>query len=93
MGQRGKRPCRICPIARLIHHLYGDDMLNAILSIAMLSGFLLLFGAWKRWRRDGASQQMWLMTAAALVIFANIAIWVVPDDKGQSLVTGAADQR
>jgi hypothetical protein len=43
-------------------------MLNAVLSIAMLSAFLLLYGAWKRWSRDGASQQMWLMIAAALVI-------------------------
>lgn len=68
-------------------------MLNAILSIAMLSAFLLLYGAWKRWRRDGTSQQMWLMFSAALVIFANVAIWVVPDEKGQSLVTGAVEQR
>ena len=67
-------------------------MLNAILSIAMLSGFLLLFGAWKRWRGDGASKQMWLMIAAASVIFANIAIWVVPNDNGQSLVSGTVDQ-
>lgn len=67
-------------------------MLNAVLSIAMLSAFLLLYGAWKRWGRDGASQQMWLMIAAALVIFANVAIWVVPDQKGQSLATGSADQ-
>lgn len=67
-------------------------MLNAILSLAMIAGFLLLYGAWKRWRRDGADQQMWLMVAAALVIFANVAIWVVPDDKGQSLVSGAANQ-
>ena len=64
-------------------------MLNAILSIAMLAAFLLLFGAWKRWRRDGAGQQMWLMIAAALVIFANVAIWVVPDKQGKSLVTEA----
>jgi hypothetical protein len=62
-------------------------MLNATLSIAMIAGFLLLFGAWKRWRRDGAGQQMWLMIAAALVIFANIAIWVVPDKQGKSLAT------
>lgn len=62
-------------------------MLNALLSIAMIAGFLLLFGAWKRWRRDGTSQQMWLMVAAALVIFANVAIWVVPDKQGKSLVT------
>jgi uncharacterized membrane protein len=62
-------------------------MLNAVLSIAMLSAILLLFGAWKRWRRDETSQQMWLMVAAALVIFANVAIWVVPDKQGKSLVT------
>ncbi|MDP4873423.1 MAG: hypothetical protein NWQ92_08430 [Sphingorhabdus sp.] len=55
----------------------------------MLSAILLLFGAWKRWRGDGSSQQMWLMVAAALVIFANVAIWVVPDKQGKSLVTEA----
>ena len=68
-------------------------LINAILSIAVLSAFLLLSGATKRWRREGASQQMWLMVAAALVIIANVAIWVVPDEKGQSLVTGAVEQR
>ena len=67
-------------------------MINAILSIAVLSAFLLLYGATKRWRRDGTSQQMWLMVAAALVVFANVAIWVVPDEKGQSLVTGSVER-
>ena len=62
-------------------------MLNLILSIAVFAGFLLLFGAWKRWRRDGVGQQMWLMIAAALVIFVNIAIWVVPNEAGNSLVS------
>lgn len=61
-------------------------MLSALLSIAMIAGFLLMYGAWKRWRRDETSQQMWLMVAAALVIFANVAIWVVPDKQGKSLV-------
>lgn len=67
-------------------------MINAILSIAVLSAFLLLYGASKRWRQDGASLQMWLMIAAALALIANVAIWVVPDEKGQSLVTGAVEQ-
>ena len=67
-------------------------MANLILSIATFAAIILLVGAWKRWRRDGAGLQMWLMVVAALVIFANIAIWVVPDDKGQSLVTGARNQ-
>jgi uncharacterized membrane protein len=66
-------------------------MANFVLSIATFAAILLLFGAWKLWRRDGAVQKMWLMIAAALVILANIAIWVVPDDKGQTLVTGASN--
>ena len=80
------------PIARFIHDLYGAMVANLLLSLALLAGILLLFGAWKRYRRDGAGQQMWLMIAAALVIFVNIAIWVVPNNKGQSLATGASNR-
>jgi chromate transport protein ChrA len=87
MGDSRKRLCRICPIARLIHGVYAGHMANLILSIATFAAVLLLFGAYKLWRRDGAVQKMWLMVAAALVIFANIAIWVVPDEQGQSLVS------
>jgi Na+(H+)/acetate symporter ActP len=65
-------------------------MLNFVLSIATFAALLLLFGAWKLWRRDGAVQKMWLMIAAALVIFANIAIWVVPDPQGKSLASEAS---
>jgi hypothetical protein len=82
-------PCPNCPIARLIHELYAGVMANLILSIATFAAVLLLWGAWKRWRSDGAGKQMWLMIVAALVIFANIAIWAVPDNKGKSLVTEA----
>ena len=64
-------------------------MANLILSIATFAAVLLLFGAWKRWQSEGAGKQMWLMIAASLVIFANIAIWVVPDKQGKSLVTEA----
>jgi EamA domain-containing membrane protein RarD len=64
-------------------------MANFILSIATFAAVLLLFGAWKRWRQEGAGKQMWLMIAAAVVILANIAIWVVPDQQGKSLVTEA----
>jgi hypothetical protein len=61
-------------------------MANAILSISMLAGFALLWGAWRLWKRDGLVQKAWLMIAAALVIFANIAIWTVPDKSGNTLV-------
>jgi drug/metabolite transporter superfamily protein YnfA len=66
-------------------------MTNAFLSIAMLAGFALIWGAWRLWQRDGLGQKVWLMAAAALVIFANIAIWTVPDEKGRSLVNAGAD--
>ena len=68
------------------HSFYRCLMTAAILSIAMLGGFALLWGAWKLWKREGNSQKVWLMVAAALVLFANVAIWTVPDDQGQSLV-------
>jgi drug/metabolite transporter superfamily protein YnfA len=66
-------------------------MANVILSIAMIAGFALIWGAWRLWQRDGLGQKVWLMAAAALVIFANIAIWTVPDEKGRSLVNAGAD--
>jgi hypothetical protein len=65
-------------------------MANLLLSIATFAGILLLWGAWKRWRRDGLERQALLMIIAALVIFANVAIWVVPDNEGRSLLTGEA---
>ena len=61
-------------------------MMNIVLSLGMLAGFALIWGAWRMWRREGAGQKMWLMLAAALVIFANVAIWTVPDKQGRSLV-------
>jgi hypothetical protein len=62
-------------------------MANAILSIGMLAGCALFWGAWRLWKRDGLVQKAWLMVAAALVIFANIAIWAVPDEQGRTLLT------
>lgn len=61
-------------------------MISAILSIAMITAFALLWGAWRLWRREGFSQKVWLMLAAVLVILANVAIWVVPDEQGRNLV-------
>jgi hypothetical protein len=66
-------------------------MVNAFLSIGMIAGFALLWGAWRLWKRDGLGQKVWLMIAAALVIFANIAIWTVPDKSGNTLVKAARD--
>jgi hypothetical protein len=67
------------------HSFYRGGMTSALLSIAMIAGFALLWGAWRLWKRDGLGQKIWLMIAAALVLFANIAIWTVPDEQGRSL--------
>jgi hypothetical protein len=69
----------------------GVVMATLILSIGMIAVFALLWGAWKLWRRDGLGQKVWLMVAAALVIFANVAIWTVPDGDGNSLVKANRD--
>ena len=62
-------------------------MASMLFSLTLFAVLLLVRGAWKRWRRDGASLQMWLMIAAALVILANVVIWIVPDQQGKSLAT------
>ena len=73
-------------LAPIVHSFYAVVMMNIVLSMGMLAGFALIWGAWRMWRREGAGQKMWLMIAAALVIFANVAIWTVPDEQGRSLV-------
>lgn len=85
-GARKDHPA-LAPLAQSIHSFYAARMTGAILSIAMIAGFALLWGAWKLWKREGLGQKVWLMVAAALVIFANVAIWTVPDKSGNTLVT------
>lgn len=81
---------RMRHIAPSFHRLYRrGKMLNAILSIAMLVAFLLVYGAIKLGLRDGFDKKPLLMIVAAVVIAANIVIWAVPDDKGRSLLQEA----
>jgi hypothetical protein len=75
-------PCRLCLPSTAFMKV---EMPNLILSIAAFAGFALLWGAWQLWQREGLGQKVWLMVLAALVIFANIAIWTVPDADGNSL--------
>ena len=75
-----------------VHSFYAVVMVNIVLSLGMLAGFALIWGAWRMWRREGAGQKMWLMVAAALVIFANVAIWTVPDKQGRSLLQQGPSQ-
>ncbi len=79
-------------LAPIVHSFYAVVMVNIVLSVGMLAGFALIWGGWRIWRREGAGQKMWLMVAAALVIFANVAIWTVPDKQGRSLVAQGVSQ-
>lgn len=59
---------------------------GTVLSIMMLAVLAMIGGSYMVWRRRGASKQMWLMLVLALVIAANVAIWVVPSGDGTTLV-------
>lgn len=52
-------------------------MTDTILAILMLSGFALGFGAAIIFQR-GDNRRAILMLLAALVMFANVAIWLAP---------------
>lgn len=52
-------------------------MADLLLSLAMLGAVILLGGAYLVLRR-GDKKHALLMVIAALVVFANVAIWMVP---------------
>ncbi len=52
-------------------------MTDTILAILMLTGFALSIGALIIFRR-GDKRRALLMLLAALVMFANVAIWLAP---------------
>jgi hypothetical protein len=57
-------------------------MEDLMLSLLMLAALALIGGAIVQWRRNGPSRNTWLMLAAAAVMLANVAIWVLPDSHG-----------
>lgn len=52
-------------------------MSDTILSVLMLTGVVLIAGAAYVFRK-GDRRRALLMIVAALVMFANVAIWLVP---------------
>ncbi len=50
---------------------------DTLLSIVMLGGFALLVGAIMVFRH-GDRRRALLMIVAALIMFANVAIWMIP---------------
>ncbi len=59
---------------------------GTVLSILMLAAIAMVAGAVILWRRRGASKQVWLMLVLAVVLAANVAIWVVPSGDGTAPV-------
>ncbi len=59
---------------------------GTVLSIVMLAAMAMVVGAGFLWRRRGPSKQVWLMLVLAVVLAANVAIWVVPSPDGTAPV-------
>jgi hypothetical protein len=68
-------------------------MTNIILSAATFTIILLLYGAFRIWRRDGMGKQPALMIFVAVIMMANVAIWTIPDGNGNSLVKNSNERR
>ena len=59
---------------------------GTVLSILMLAAIAMVLGAVYLWRQRGTSKQVWLMLVPAIVLIANVAIWVVPSVNGTAPV-------
>ena len=58
--------------------------MNLVLSIVMLAAFALVAGAIVLWRQTGDFKKPALMLLLAVIAIANVAIWTVPDESGQT---------
>jgi hypothetical protein len=66
-------------------------MTSFVLSIAMLTAIALVFGAIALFRR-GQRKQPVLMLVLAVVMIANVVIWSIPTQSGQSLAETQAPE-
>ena len=66
-------------------------MTSFVLSIAMLTSIALVVGAIALFRR-GQRKQPALMLVLAVVMIANVVIWSIPTQSGQSLAETQAPE-
>lgn len=59
--------------------------MGTTLSLMVLGAILLVLGALVLWRR-GVRKQAVLMVVLAAILAGNIALWVVPNERGKALV-------
>jgi len=67
-------------------------MAATVLSLMVLTALALVGGAWWLWRRKRAGRQALLMLVLAAVMAANVALWAVPDESGQTLATATPER-
>lgn len=60
--------------------------MDTILSILVLATIALVWGAIALWRRGGSRKQIALMLVLAVILAANVAIWVIPTSQAPALV-------
>ena len=60
-------------------------MIDTALSLMVIASVALMIGAVVLWRRGGARKQALMMAGLALILAANVAIWVLPTAGGSSL--------
>ena len=57
---------------------YASVMTDFILSLAVLSAFVLMGGAIYLYRKHGPNRQSLLMGVMAFVLLGNVLIWQIP---------------
>lgn len=63
-------------------------MFDLVLSIILLAAIAMAVGAFVLWRK-GITRQALLMAILSFVMFANVAIWLVPMDDGETPIEAA----
>lgn len=64
-------------------------MFDFIISIIVLAAVALAVGAFVLWRK-GITRQAMLMAILAFIMIANVAIWLVPMDDGNTPMEAAS---
>lgn len=64
-------------------------MFDFIISIIVLAAVALAVGAFVLWRK-GVTRQAMLMAILAFIMIANVAIWLVPMDDGNTPMQAAS---
>ncbi|MEM7665778.1 MAG: hypothetical protein AAF250_07950 [Pseudomonadota bacterium] len=62
---------------------------NVVLAFVMLAVFGLVVAAFFTWRRTGSKEKPALMVVLAIVALANVLIWTVPTDSGDTPIDQA----